>query len=138
MIQVDRSRTERLLSRFDDCNDAVVREVSLRVGGPSGSNTAVVKLAARDMESSEARRWVQLQLTVSGLREFHLLESPRESSYVLSMGLKVGRFDGLFFLDFGPYTDEPEGVEDYRRSHFYVAGKDFRWRVLPHPKAWER
>jgi hypothetical protein len=138
MIQVDPRRTERLFSRFDDCNDAVVREVHLHLGSPIGHNKAIVELAARDMESPEAQRWVRLQLTISDVREFRLQEGSKGSDYVLSLGLKVGCFDGLYFLDLGPYTDEPEGLEDFRRSRFYLAGMEFQWRVLPYPKTWER
>jgi hypothetical protein len=138
MIQLDRGQAEGLLSRFDACNDAVLRKIQLHVGSPGGRNRAVVELAARDSESSEARKWVRLELTVFDVKEFRLHEDPQESYYVLSLGLKVGCFGGLYFLDFGPYTDEPEGIEDYRRSRFYIAGSDFKWRVLAYPKTWER
>ena len=48
---------------------------------------------------------------------------------ILSDGLTVCWFDGCVWCDLSPYGSEPDTVEDFRRSDFYVVGKTFSWQV---------
>lgn len=68
-------------------------------------------------------------MAIFEVEEFAVRESAKESSRVLSSGLQIEVFNGLLFFDFAPYSVSPRGVEDYRRSGFYIAGRSFSWTV---------
>lgn len=130
--------TQIILSRFHDFDDALVRDVRIVIGPSRESRKAVIALEARDIESEADEGWGQVVLKVAGLTEYRLVENELESHYVLSLGLKIKLLDGIYFFDFGPDTDEPETLDDFRRSGFYVAGRDFSWVVKPYPMTWKR
>ena len=128
--------TPSILSRFHNFDDALVRDVHLVIGPSRDSRSATIALEARDSESDADEGWGQVVLKVRGVTEYRFVENGRESSYVVSLGLKVKSFGGVYFFDFGPDSDEPDGVDDFRRSSFYLAGHDCTWVVKPYPKSW--
>lgn len=130
--------TPAILSRFHNFDDALVRDVHLVIGPSRDSRRVTIALEARDTESDGDEGWVQVVLKVTGLTEYRFVENEKESCYVLSLGLKVKCFDHIHFFDFGPDSDEPDSREDFRRSQFYLAGRDFSWVVKPYPKSWKR
>jgi hypothetical protein len=131
-----RERVEAFLSRFHGFDDAVVRRFTLSVG-PAGEK-AVVSLEARDLEAQPDQDWVEVRLTVEGVTEYRLSRNDREYHYVLSLGLKVDCFEKTYYFDFGPVSDAPDRLEDFRGSNFYVAGGDYHWKIMPYPKSWDR
>lgn len=118
-----------VLNRFYRCSDGVIRHVDIVFRSAPAGSEATITISVRD-GSAEAQ-WVNLIWRVEGLEELAFLEG-RTSYRVLSDGVVVGWFEGLTFLDFGPYTSAPEGVEDFRRSGFYFAGKAVSWEVVPY------
>jgi hypothetical protein len=69
------------------------------------------------------------------MSESPLNQADADRVLVLSDGLTLGWFEGLVFLDFGPYTSEPDGVDDFRRSGCYFAGLSATWEVVPYAES---
>ena len=72
---------------------------------------------------------MNVHMAITEVEEFALREGPKESCRVLSGGLQIEVFNGLLFFDFAPYSVSPQGLDDYRRSGFYLAGRSFSWKV---------
>jgi hypothetical protein len=124
-----KANVDQVLDRFYRCSDGVIRRVELDFKSDRESSTATIVCSVRD--SDAAAQWVNLICRVRGLSEFSFSEG-RTSYRVLSDGLVIGWFEDLIFLDFGPYTVEPDSVEDFRRSGCYFAGKSATWEVVPY------
>lgn len=119
---------ESVLARFYRCYDGVIRRVELVFQPNRDDSVATIECSVKDGAADSA--WVTVRFCVRGLREFTLSEGT--TTYrVLSDGLTLGWFAGLLFLDFGPYTSDPAGVADFRRSGCYFAGHTATWEVLP-------
>lgn len=123
---------DRVLERFYRCNDGLIRRIDLVFEPNRDDSRATIICSVKD-DAADAE-WVNVIFRVRGLRELSMVEG-RTSYRVLSDGLTVGWFDGLVFLDFGPYTSEPSGVEDFRRSGCYFAGLTATWEVVPYAES---
>ena len=123
---------DRVLERFYRCTDGVIRRVDLAFDPDRDDSRATIICSVKD-DAADAE-WVNVVFRVRGLRELAMTEG-RVSYRVLSDGLTLGWFEGLVFLDFGPYTSEPSGVEDFRRSGCFFAGLSATWEVVPYAEA---
>lgn len=128
-ITPTRADIDKELDRFYRFNDGIIRRVDMVFRPNRQDSEAAIECSVRDGEASA--QWVNVICRVRALSEFSLSEG-RTSYRVLSDGLVVGWFDDLIFLDFGPYTSEPEGIDDFRRSGFYFAGKSVTWEIVPY------
>jgi hypothetical protein len=124
---------DNFLAKFNHGYDGVVRAVQLKFSPAEELGHAIVTLSVRRSGAKKNRNgWVNLRLSIDAVEEFSLRESSKESFRVLSSGLHIGSFGELLFFDFAPYSVCPAGMEDYRRSGFYVAGRSFTWREEPY------
>jgi hypothetical protein len=124
---------DNFLAKFNHCYDGVVRAIQLEFSPSTAFGNALVTLSVCHSETKTSQNeWVNVRLSISDVEEFSLRETPNEQSRVLSSGLQIGSFGELVFFDFAPYSVCPNGMEDYRRSGFYVAGHSFTWRVEPY------
>jgi hypothetical protein len=114
------------LSRFYELADSVVRRVEFTY--TPGRRLTVV-LSAQDSLAPDG--WSNVRIVVHGVREFTLREG-KSTCVVTSYGFLIEWFDGTIALDFSPATDYPAGMEDIRRSDFYVAGERAFWEVGPY------
>jgi len=118
------------LAQFHNCYDGLMRGVRFRYTAAEVHSRAVVVLSVRQSTTLEVNDgWVNVRLAIEHVEEYALKESAKVSCRVLSGGLQINAFRDLLFFDFDPYSDEPTGVEDFRRSGFYIAGRSFSWRV---------
>jgi hypothetical protein len=51
---------------------------------------------------------------------------------ILSDGLTLRIIEAKIWCDFSPYCSEPDSVDDFRKSDFYVVGASVRWEVQPY------
>jgi hypothetical protein len=122
MEELSSSNLAMFLTRFGHCYDGLVRYVKMDYE----TKEVVVVLSVQDRETRENDGWVNLVLTVKEVSKFILIEN-RSTCVVLSSGLQVGFYNGKIYLDFSPYTEEPDGVDDFMKSHFLVVGKKCVW-----------
>lgn len=120
---------DAVLSRFNRFNDGLIRSIDVKFKTNRDDSVAIVTVSTKDTSADDD--WFNVILRIQGLREVNFSEG-RTSYIVLSDGLVVGWFEGLIFLDFGPYSTAPKGVEDFRKSGCYFAGKSATWQVEPY------
>lgn len=124
---------DNFLDDFNHGYDGVLRAVELVFLPSEPFGHAIVTLSVRRSDMKKNRNgWVNLLLSIEDVEEFSLREAPKESCRILSYGVQVGVFGDLRFFDFAPYSVSPRGIEDYRLSGFYVAGRKFTWREEPY------
>lgn len=106
--------------------DALIKRVAV-IYSDDGDRVGELELSVRDIQADD--RWVNLILRLYGLREARLIEN-RSTLQVMSDGLGIEWINNSVYLVFCPYTDEPEGVDDIRRSNGYLAGERCEWEVI--------
>lgn len=125
---LDRSR--HFLEQFNHCYDGLVQRIQFQFAPTEALGRASLTLSVQRPITRQIKNgWVNVRLAIKEVEEFSLRESAKESCRVLSSGLQIEMFGGLLFFDFAPYSLSPGGVEDYRRSGFYIAGRSFSWKV---------
>ena len=125
-----RERSQHFLKHFNHCYDGIVRRIQFRFAPTEAFGRAYLTLSVqRPITRRIKNGWVNVRMAITEVEEFALRESSKESFRVLSSGLQIEVFNGLLFFDFAPYSVSPRGLEDYRRSGFYIAGRSFSWKV---------
>jgi hypothetical protein len=124
--ELSNSCLAEFLTRFYHCYDGLIRYVKVNFNFKEVS----VILSTQDQETQENEGWVNLVLEINDFSEFILIED-KSSCTVLSSGLQVGFFNGKTYLDFCPYTEEPDSIDDFKKSRFMVAGSECFWSVSP-------
>jgi len=126
---LDISTVEYFLSRFYHCYDSIIRCITMITINESSTSKAQVILSARDEEGDDDG-WINLNIKIENLNDFIGRNPDNYTNEVLSDGIKIGFYDGLIYLDFEPYTDEPEGIEDFKRSNCLFIGKEIYWETM--------
>jgi hypothetical protein len=116
------------LERFYSFNDALLRRVEHSYS-PSGHKQTTITISGRDQQSETGRS--NVTLVIHDVSEIGFREG-KDTRQVLSDGLTVAWFDERVWCDFSPYATEPESLDDFRRSDFYVVGKGLSWRTAPY------
>ena len=125
-----RERAQHFLEQFNHCYDGIVRRIQFRFAPAEPFGRAYLTLSVqRPINRRIKNGWVNVRLAIREVEELALRESPQESFRVLSSGLQIGVFNGLLFFDFAPYSVSPRGLEDFRRSGCFIAGRSFSWSV---------
>jgi hypothetical protein len=135
MVQLNQDKQNHFLSRFYGASDGVVRSVTFDFNKTDPRNTVTIVLSVRDSERDPKESWVNLRLIINQVDDYCFCESSNVGYQVLSSGIQAGRFSNLYYFDFDPYTLEPDGVEDYRKSKFYFAGHEFSWAIEAYSEA---
>jgi hypothetical protein len=115
---------------FYDFFDGLVHKIYFDLNNKSKLDASVEVLVQKQQEM-QSEKWVIVTFKVSNVIEIILLEG-NHTCLVLSGGLKIGFFGSSVYLDFCPYTEDPDGIEDFLRSHFLVAGESCEWFEVPY------
>lgn len=126
---LDISTFEYFLNRFYHCYDCIIRCITMITTDGSNTSKAQVILSVRDEEGTDDG-WVNLSIKIENLTDFIGSNPENYTNEVLSDGIKIGFYDGLIYLDLEPYTDEPEGIEDFKRSNCLFIGKEIYWETM--------
>lgn len=118
-----------LLDRFYSFHDALLRRIEFSFSAQASTEYARVVVSARD--SHLAGEWVNVEFHLNRLVEYRLARH-RSDIQVLSDGIRFAAIDEAYFLDFSPWCDEPETIEDFRRSDFFVGASEYRWFITPY------
>jgi hypothetical protein len=125
MFTLDLSSLPEFLERFYSFNDALIRRVEHRYLASGGRETTLT-ISGRDQQSSTGRS--NVVVVISEVSEICFREG-NSTRQVLSDGMTVAWFDGVVWCDLSPYTSEPDSIDDFRKSDFYVVGKVLTWRI---------
>ena len=81
------------------------------------------------MLARDENDWKKVVLHIKDIKEFKIHEKSNVAWNVLSMGIAMMESENLYHFSFDPYTLVPNGVEDYKKSNFYIAATDFEFKV---------
>lgn len=121
---------ERMLARFYDFGDGVIRGILLQYE-EGGTRKVEIQVATRDSEATENEGWVIVRMAIRDVTELAFREGPRTPIQVLSQGIHFLCLDNQVGVEFGGATDCPESFESLRLSDGYVVGRDVEFHVGP-------
>ena len=121
---------ERMLARFYDFGDGVIRRILLQYE-EGGTRKVEIQVATRDSEATENESWVIVRMAIRDVTELAFREGPRTPIQVLSQGIHFLCLDNQVGVEFGGATDCPESFESLRLSDGYVVGRDVEFHVGP-------
>lgn len=123
MFELTRENLASFKSRFN-CFDGLVQRFEIVFSQDRG-RAGELEILVRDADES----WIKLLIRVHGLTEAHFIEG-KSTIAVMTDGLDIEWVDGIFFIVFSPYTDEPESVEDLRKADGFLAGDCCDWEIV--------
>ena len=127
MQELTKDTLASFLNRFGSFNDGLIRSFECRFG-VGGDKQAIVTISAQDRDAQQG--WSNTIVEIQGVCEVTFREG-KATCQVLSSGLAVAWFDETVWCDFSP-SIEPDWIQEFRQSDFYVVGKRFNWRVEPY------
>ncbi|VTS00648.1 hypothetical protein [Tuwongella immobilis] len=125
-------QTDNFLDQFYNCDDGLLREVTLKFTGSSNPPLAIVEISTRSKQVKGQAEWVNLRLQIESLAEFQLTKGVREDCVVLSNGIRILHAKGIVQLDLSSDGRERATVEEYRASPFYFGGIALMWELRPY------
>ena len=117
-------KIDKFLERFHFFYDSVIRNVKISFRDESVATNIEIIISARDNEYLENDSWVNVNLKIDEVVEFNFRENSKESYQVLSNGLHILETENFLYFDFGFHIDAPDNVEEFKKSSFYVVGKN--------------
>lgn len=128
---VGASDISRLLARFHEFSDAVLRSIVV-LFEDDGTRRMDISIATRDAETVENDGWVCVMLSVDGISEMSVRERARTSLQVISDGIHISMYDQEIGIEFGGAIEAPDTIENLRGSDVYVLGGTLSFDVLPY------
>jgi hypothetical protein len=113
------------LDRFNSFNDAIIRRIDHRYGA-SGQQQTTLTLSTQDKQSEVG--WSNVVIVMDNVAEI-LFREGASTRQILSDGLTVAWFQGNVWCDLSPYCTDPETMEDFKQSDFYISGQNITWSV---------
>jgi len=119
------------LDRFNRFHDAVIREIHIVFGYRSQHRDAgVIILSVQDQQCPQNKGWVNVNLQFVNVREFSMTHSAEEYHQVISDEIHIQHLNGLFFVDLGASIDQPNTIDQFKKSRFYLACESIQWNVV--------
>jgi len=115
--------------------DDILKEISLGYDGLIRSvsfkafDSVSVEISARKKLGGN---WINVRFVMKGVLEFCVKQKINYSNTVLSSGICHKIIDGVNYIDFCPFTDEADGVDDFRMSDVYFASKSIEYEIIPY------
>lgn len=112
----------QLLRRINKGYDGLIREISLK-----NFNNATIEVSVMDAHNNY--EWINVVFYCNGLIEFSVIQKARYSNIVLSSGIIYREISGIHYIDFSPYSEEIDSVEEFRKSDIYFAAKEVKFET---------
>ena len=134
MTTLQPNEIRSLLERFYNGDDGIISSITIHYPR-SGPTEITIIVSVMDRDSVGDERWVNLKLELHDVQEFTFREQLHATYVVMTDGLHINYFDGVFFVDLGDvWQEHPQTAEEYRSSAVYAAAKVVMWNALP----WEQ
>ncbi len=122
-----RDEISDFLNRFNSFNDAVARRWAI-ISSNENTNVAI-ELEARDL-MSKVYEWRKIKLLMDDCRSVAFLKNAKIDYEVLSSGLHIIYYDGLFGMEFGDFHDAPNSLEELTTSRCHVVAASVAWEFV--------
>ncbi|TGE24085.1 hypothetical protein E5K00_02400 [Hymenobacter aquaticus] len=103
---------------YGDLHDALVAEVRLKYAPQS----LTIQVTVQCMKQIDEGEWVLLDMTFEQVQEFRL---PPGTSMQVLFELTAVVWGDTFVFDFMPALIPPLGIDEHRKSHFYLVCNAF-------------
>jgi len=115
-----------LLKRINQGYDGLIREIRIF----NGNKNAEITVSVMDYENE--RKWINIIFIIKRIEEFKLKQKLNFSNVVLSDGIKFKKIESKSYIDFAPYSDEIDSIEDFRFSEIYFGCDSIDWKIIPY------
>ena len=129
MDNLQKEKFSGLLDRFHSFYDGVIRSWHFFFGLPGEGLKFQVVISTRDKSTTDNNGWANVVFEIEQVSEYRLQDRPKHRHQVLSNGIHFGEYDGNIFIDVGSLLDDPDGLEEFRTSEWYVAGRLLNYDV---------
>lgn len=103
------------LANISDGYDGLIRKIEF-----SSFNAVTITISAICKASGE---WTNVTFRLRELLEFAVKQSLHSSNTVLTHGIFYQNIDGIHCIDFSPYSELMENIEDIRMSDIYFTAR---------------
>jgi hypothetical protein len=115
-----------LLKRINHGYDGLIREIRIFNGNKDAEITVSV------MDYKNDREWINIIFSINGIKEFKVNQNLNFSNVVLADGIKLKKINYSSYIDFAPYSDEIDTIEDFRFSETYFGCDSINWKIVPY------
>ena len=113
---------KELLKRINYGYDGLIRSILIKP-----SYYAEVTISVMDYLNDN--EWINIKFLIKDIVEFKVLQNKNTSNTVLSSGIKMKVIDNVHYIDFAPYSDEIDTINDFRQSEVYFAANNLEWKI---------
>lgn len=114
---------DNLLNVINKGFDGIVRDIKIH-----NLKEAEIEVSVRTLKNE----WVNVLFKMSDVKEFKIAQKIKTSNIVMSMGICVMRVDGIYYIDFSPYSELIESLDDIRKSDIYFGVGSIEWQIKPY------
>lgn len=117
---------QELLKKINQGYDGLIREIKIF----NGNKSAEIIVSVTDSENNG--QWINIIFQMREIKEFKVNQKLNFSNIVISDGIKFKIIDNISYIDFAPYSDEIDTIEDFRFSDTYFGCNSIEWKIIPY------
>jgi hypothetical protein len=131
MTEITIANLSDFRARFYDFYDGLIRNITVSFMSSHDKTRVVVTCSVQDREAEQNNGWINLTININNVTELILIEDSI-TCVVLSSGVNILFSNDSIYLDFCPFTEEPQSIDDFKKSRFLVVGTSCFWHVSPY------
>lgn len=128
---ITKNNYSNLLKRFDRFSDSLIRSIEMKFNN-QGTIGVSISLETRDALSTANNGWVSVLLFLDMVSEMGIQEHQNTTISIISFGIHILFIDNKVLIEFGGEIDEPNSLEELRKSDAYAIGKSLSLEVFPY------
>lgn len=114
-----------LLNRINYGYDGLIRQV--RMTYVEAHPHVLIEISAQlDGE------WVNIEFLLESIHEYKIAQSSQHSHIVMSDGIGYTLINDIHYIDFSPYAEESNTIDEIRRSTCYFGATRISYKILPY------
>ena len=117
---------QELLKKINQGYDGLIREIKIF----NGNKNADIIVSVIDSENNG--QWINIIFQMREIKEFKVNQKLNFSNIVISDGIRFKIIDNISYIDFAPYSDEIDTIEDFRFSDTYFGCNSIKWKIIPY------
>lgn len=115
---------ESFFKRINNGYDGVIRKIICH-------SEEEIEIIISTMDTNNDWEWINVIFTIRNIKEFKIHKKFNYSNNILSNGIKYIEIDDFNYIDFAPYSDQIDTIEEIYNSDIFFCG-NITWEVLPY------